>query len=183
MIKTILFTAVIAFNCCVAQQQKRQLVWEENFTAKNLNEQVWNFELGNGCPNICGWGNNERQLYTKDNHQLKDGYLVITAKKDGEKYTSTRITTKGKKEFQYGRIEARAKLPIGKGIWPAFWMLGTNIDQVGCQKVARSTFWNTSEKSRTPYTRRCTCRISTATMPVRKRPIFQKSKKVFTFMP
>jgi|SRR6218665_6708 len=134
MIRTILFTAVIAINCCVAQQQKRQLVWEENFTAKNLNEKVWNFELGNGCPNICGWGNNERQFYTKDNHELKDGNLVITAKKDAEKYTSTRITTKGKKEFQYGRIEARAKLPTGQGIWPAFWMLGINIDQVGWPK-------------------------------------------------
>jgi beta-glucanase (GH16 family) len=73
-----------------------------------------NIELGDGCPN-CGWGNNERQLYTNENHKIVNGNLVITAKKEGEKYTSTR-TTKTKKEFQYGYFEARAKLPIGHGI-------------------------------------------------------------------
>jgi predicted esterase len=112
---------------------QRKLVWEENFNGKKLDETIWNFELGNGCPN-CGWGNNERQLYTKANHQLKDGNLIITAKKEKDNYTSTRITTAGKKEFQYGRIEARVKLPIGQGIWPAFWMLGSNIKTVGWAK-------------------------------------------------
>ena len=81
-----------------AQQGKRKLVWEENFSGKSLNEKVWNIELGDGCPN-CGWGNNERQLYTNENHELINGNLVITAKKEGNKYTSTRITTKDKKEF------------------------------------------------------------------------------------
>jgi beta-glucanase (GH16 family) len=109
----------------------RKLVWEEHFDEKSLNEKTWNIELGDGCPN-CGWGNNERQLYTADNHKIEKSCLVITAKKETDnKYTSTRITTKGKKEFQYGRFEARAKLPVGQGIWPAFWMLGSNIDQVG----------------------------------------------------
>ncbi|WP_367754420.1 glycoside hydrolase family 16 protein [Flavobacterium sp. WC2421] len=116
-----------------AQQGKRKLVWEENFSGKSLNEKVWNIELGNGCPN-CGWGNNERQLYTNENHELINGNLVITAKKEGNKYTSTRITTKDKKEFLYGYFEARAKLPVGQGIWPAFWMLGSNIDEVGWPK-------------------------------------------------
>jgi len=54
--------------------------------------------------------------------------------KEKETYTSTRITSAGKKEFQYGRIEARAKLPVGEGIWPAFWMLGSNINNVGWPK-------------------------------------------------
>jgi beta-glucanase (GH16 family) len=121
-------------NLGFAQQTKRKLIWAEEFNGKALDEKVWNFELGNGCPN-CGWGNNERQLYTKDNHKFIDGNLVITAKKDGDKYTSTRITTKGKKEFRYGRIEARAKIPAGKGIWPAFWMLGSNIDKAGWPKA------------------------------------------------
>ena len=121
-------------NLGFAQQTKKKLVWEENFNGKTLDEKNWNFELGNGCPN-CGWGNHERELYTKDNHKLVDGKLVITAKKEGDKYTSTRITTKGKKEFQYGRFEARAKLPVGQGIWPAFWMLGKNIDNVGWPKA------------------------------------------------
>ncbi len=117
-----------------AQKDKRKLVWEENFDGKILNEKIWNFELGNGCPNLCGWGNNESQIYTKENHKLENGILVIEAKKDGETYTSTRITTKAKKEFLYGRVEARAKLPVGTGIWPAFWMLGANISEIGWPK-------------------------------------------------
>jgi beta-glucanase (GH16 family) len=120
-------------SACLAQNTGRKLVWEEEFKGKALDTNSWNFELGDGCPN-CGWGNNERQLYTTENHQLVGGKLVITAKKNGDKYTSTRITTKGKKEFRYGRFEARAKLPVGHGIWPAFWMLGSNIDKVGWPK-------------------------------------------------
>lgn len=117
-----------------AQKQPMKLVWEENFDGKALNEKVWNIEIGDGCPN-CGWGNNERQLYTADNHTLKDGHLIITARKDAAgKYTSTRITTRDKVQFQYGRMEARAKLPVGHGIWPAFWMLGANIGEVGWPK-------------------------------------------------
>ncbi|SFU30432.1 Glycosyl hydrolases family 16 [Pustulibacterium marinum] len=114
-----------------AQKKGKQLVWEENFTAATLNDEDWNFELGDGCPNICGWGNNERQVYTQENHELKDGQLIITAKKEGDLYTSTRITTQGKQEFQYGYIEIKAKLPTGQGIWPAFWMLGSNITEKG----------------------------------------------------
>jgi len=121
-------------NFCLAQQTKRKLVWEENFNEPVLNESVWNFELGDGCPNLCGWGNNERQVYTTKNHEIKNGNLIIHAKKEGNRYTSTKITTKDKKSFQYGRMEARAKLPIGHGIWPAFWMLGQNISQVGWPK-------------------------------------------------
>ncbi len=117
-----------------AQQAKRKLVWEEEFNTKVLNEKVWNFEMGNGCPDNCGWGNNEKQLYTKTNHVLKDGNLVITVNKENDHYTSTRITTAGKKEFLYGRMEARAKIPVGQGIWPAFWMLGSNIGKVGWPK-------------------------------------------------
>lgn len=114
-----------------AQVKKGKLVWEENFDGKTLNEKVWNYELGDGCPNICGWGNNERQIYTRTNHKVENGMLTITAKKEGDKYTSTRITTAGNKEFKYGYIETRAKIPVGQGIWPAFWMLGSNIKQVG----------------------------------------------------
>lgn len=120
-------------HLCLAQQTKRKLVWEENFSGNTLNKESWNIEIGDGCPN-CGWGNNERQLYTDKNHKLLNGKLVITANKEGNIYTSTRITTKNKKEFQYGRFEARAKLPVGHGIWPAFWMLGSNISEVGWPK-------------------------------------------------
>lgn len=130
-IKKVTLLLLLAATAATAQVKKGKLVWEENFDGNALNESVWNYELGNGCPNVCGWGNNERQLYTKTNYTVKDGMLTITAKKDGDTYTSTRITTAGNKEFKYGYIEARAKLPVGKGIWPAFWMLGSNIKQVG----------------------------------------------------
>jgi beta-glucanase (GH16 family) len=133
MKKIILLLVIVAVQIGFAQQTERKLVWEENFNGTKLNEKNWNFELGNGCPN-CGWGNNERQLYTATNHKLKKGKLIITAQKQDSLYTSTRITTAGKQEFQYGRIEARIKLSVGKGIWPAFWMLGSNIKTVGWPK-------------------------------------------------
>ena len=107
------------------------LVWEENFDGDSLDTDIWNFELGDGCDlGICGWGNQELQRYTDSNHSLSDGILTINIEKDNF-YTSTRITTKGKKEFQYGKVEARMKLPQGDGLWPAFWMLGNDIDDAG----------------------------------------------------
>lgn len=132
--KKLLFLSLLSFSFCLAQKEKRKLVWEENFNGTQLDESAWNFELGNGCPNNCGWGNNEKQLYTTKNHELKDGHLIINIEKEANHYTSTRITTAGKKEFQYGRMEARAKIPTGKGIWPAYWMLGSNIGKVGWPK-------------------------------------------------
>ena len=111
--------------------QNKELIWQEEFNGSSLNEDVWNYELGDGCPQLCGWGNKERQRYTKTNHTVKNGYLYIRAKLEDGQYTSTRITTKDKFEFRYGRIEARAKLSVGKGLWPAFWLLGANISEVG----------------------------------------------------
>lgn len=112
-------------------QKPPELYWSEEFEGNELNLETWNFELGDGCPALCGWGNDEAQEYTRDNHKLEDGKLIITARKDGSRYTSTRITTSGKMEFQYGRLEAKAKLPRGVGIWPAIWLLGANIEDVG----------------------------------------------------
>ncbi len=114
-------------------QETSQLIFEEEFEGDVLNESNWNYEMGDGCPN-CGWGNNERQLYTKENAAVKDGYLIITATKDEDKYHSSRITTAKKFEFKYGTIEVRAKLSTGQGIWPAIWMLGSNISKVGWPK-------------------------------------------------
>jgi beta-glucanase (GH16 family) len=123
----LIFILISGLSCA----NKKALVWEENFNGETLDESIWNYEVGNGCPELCGWGNNEKQVYTKNNHKVRDGYLHINIKKDNNIYTSTRITTKGKKEFKYGTIEARAKLPLAKGLWPAFWMLGANISEVG----------------------------------------------------
>lgn len=128
---TLIGLIVVSATAMAQMKEKGKLLWEENFDGKALNETVWNYELGDGCPNICGWGNNERQIYTTDNHTVNNGMLTIKVNKNGDKYTSTRITTAGKKEFKYGYIETRAKIPTGHGIWPAFWMLGANIRQVG----------------------------------------------------
>ena len=109
-----------------------ELVWSDEFDGSELNPQNWSHELGNGCPNLCGWGNEELQNYSEDNTQLNQGKLIITASNQmGNIYTSSRINTKGKQEFTHGRIDIRAKLPFGQGIWPALWMLGANIDEVG----------------------------------------------------
>ncbi len=102
-----------------------QLVWSDEFEESSINNNVWNFETGGN-----GWGNHEQEYYQQQNTTIENGNLVITAKKetiDSHSYTSSRITTQGKKEFQYGRIEARIKMPVGQGLWPAFWMLGSNI--------------------------------------------------------
>ena len=110
------------------------LSWADEFGGDALNMDNYNFDLGDGCPNICGWGNNELEWYTDEpeNISVADGKLVITATKLGEQgYRSAKIHTKGKKEFKFGRIGVRAKLPEGQGIWPAIWMLGSNINEVG----------------------------------------------------
>jgi beta-glucanase (GH16 family) len=131
--KYLRFNILLMLFCCSisCSTQEKKLLWEENFNGDKLDEKVWNFELGDGCPNLCGWGNAEKQIYTKKNHKVANGHLIIELRNEDKKYTSTRITTKGKKEFKYGYIETRAKLPRGKGVWPAFWMLGKNISNVG----------------------------------------------------
>ena len=103
------------------------LVWQDEFNGTELDSKFWNFEEGNGNE---GWGNQELQYYRKENTKVGSGYLTITAKKEsfgGKEYTSSRLTTEEKKAFLYGRIDFRAKLPKGQGIWPAFWALGANI--------------------------------------------------------
>lgn len=107
------------------------ILLSEEFEGNELNLDIWNYELGDGCPNLCGWGNNERQHYTKKNVEVDNGNLIISATKTDTLYESGRITTKDKFEFQYGTIEVKAKLAIGQGIWPAIWMLGHDISEVG----------------------------------------------------
>ena len=107
------------------------LVWSDEFNNGTLDASAWSPQNGDGCPNNCGWGNNELEYYTDrpDNLFFQDGKLVIEAKKEslgGKPYTSSKILTRGKKSFKYGRIDIRAQLPKGKGIWPAFWLLPQN---------------------------------------------------------
>jgi len=129
--KNILLLFGLLFSLFMLNAQERSLVWADEFNGTALNEKDWSFELGDGCPALCGWGNKERQIYTKRNHRLENGMLFIQARKENDRYTSMRISSKGKKEFQYGRFEIRAKLAVGEGVWPAFWLLGSNIDEVG----------------------------------------------------
>ena len=106
------------------------LVWSDEFDGSALNTSDWTFEIGTGND---GWGNNELQYYTNRNLYLKDGVMVIRADEEsfrGRSYTSSRIKTQGNQNFQYGRIDIRARMPEGQGIWPALWMLGKNINEV-----------------------------------------------------
>lgn len=108
-----------------------QVIFEDDFDGDQLNMDHWNYEEGDGCPDNCGWGNNELQIYDRNYVEVKDGNLVITALKKGDIYYSGKINTKDRVEILYGEIEIRAKLAEGKGLWPAVWMLGCDINEVG----------------------------------------------------
>ncbi len=101
-----------------------KLVWSDEFNGDSLDTSCWKYETGAG-----GWGNNEIQTYKKgtSNCEVTNGVLKISAR---ENKTSARIITKDKKHFKYGKVEARIKMDQGQGSWPAFWMLGANIDDV-----------------------------------------------------
>ena len=104
-----------------------QLVFHDEFDGDSLNENYWSYQYGNGSQyGVYDWGNSEAQSYKKENVTVKDGKLIITAKKEsdnGKSYTSGRIRTYQKVAFTYGKIEARMKLPAYSGLWPAFWLL------------------------------------------------------------
>lgn len=111
----------------VPQGQKRSLVWSDEFNYTGLPDSTkWTFDVGGH-----GWGNNELQFYTarrSENARVENGMLTIEARKEdweGNKYTSARLVTKGKGDWQYGRIEVRARIPNGRGTWPAIWMLAS----------------------------------------------------------
>jgi PKD repeat protein len=112
----------------------RALVWSDEFNTPGAPDPAkWGYDIGTGSN---GWGNNELQYYTNrpENVTVSNGTLKITARREsfsGSAFTSARLLTKNKFTTKYGRIEARIKLPAGVGTWPAFWMLGNNIDAVG----------------------------------------------------
>ena len=103
------------------------LVWSDEFEGNALDLGTWTRELGNH-----GWGNNELQNYTNsdENSFVSNGNLIIEAREEpsgGSNYSSARLISSGNADFQYGRIDIRAKLPKGQGVWPALWMLGSNF--------------------------------------------------------
>jgi len=112
----------------VSKSQTWSLVWSDEFDYTGLpNVQKWSYDIGGS-----GWGNNELQFYTDhdlDNAKVENGNLIITARAEffgGMSYTSARLVTTNKGDWTYGRMEIRAKLPRGKGTWPAIWMLPTD---------------------------------------------------------
>jgi beta-glucanase (GH16 family) len=113
----------------VAEQAGWELVWQDEFEGDSINRSNWNFDLGG-----WGWGNGEAQYYTDrpENARVENGLLVIEARQEkyeDKYYTSARLLTQGLQSFQYGRIEARIKVPSGAGFWPAFWMLGSDFQR------------------------------------------------------
>lgn len=110
------------------------LVWSDEFNTDGAPDPAsWTYDIGDGSDTEAGagWGNNEFQYYTDrpENVIVEDGMLKITAIQEdfsGSQYTSARVLTENLRQWTYGRFEARMKLPFGKGMWPAFWMLGTN---------------------------------------------------------
>ncbi len=106
----------------------KSLVWSDEFDESEINLNNWTYDLG-----AHGWGNQELQLYTSNsqNSYVHDGNLMIVAKNEGNYYTSARMKSIDLQEFQYGRIDVRALLPKGQGIWPAIWMLGANFPTAG----------------------------------------------------
>lgn len=103
------------------------LVWSDEFDGTSLDLSKWSYQLGDGCDiGLCGWGNNELQWYQEDNVTVGGGLLTIEARAEnagGRNYTAARIRSLNQGDWTYGRVEARARLPQGQGMWPAIWML------------------------------------------------------------
>ncbi len=107
-------------------QAQEFLRWSDEFNGNSLDTNFWSYQIGNGCPNLCGWGNNELQFYKQENVRVQNGILNIAAKKEtvgSNTYTSARIRTLNKVDFASGKIEVRARVPVGRGYWPAVWFL------------------------------------------------------------
>ncbi len=150
-VKKLLFLPVIflLFTHCVNSKKEKadtksastnewQLVWSDEFDTDGLPDTTkWNYATRG---NEYGWGNNEKQWYTVANPVnafVSDGVLTITAIKEltsGKDYSSARLTTKGKGDWKYGKLEVKAKVPSGKGTWPAIWMLSTENSYGGWPK-------------------------------------------------
>ncbi|WP_345167211.1 glycoside hydrolase family 16 protein [Algibacter aquimarinus] len=135
---TLLVITMLMINSCETDETQTvttltNLVMADEFDTEGApDSSLWTYDIGRG-PNGDGWGNQELQFYTdnSENVRIENGFLLITAKEetiDGALYTSARLKTQGIFEQQYGRFEARIRMPYGKGLWPAFWLLGNDCD-------------------------------------------------------
>jgi beta-glucanase (GH16 family) len=128
----VLLSAIIAFLQVIpVQAQEWRLVWSDEFDGDSLDLTKWSFQYGTGTSEgLVGWGNNELQYYTdrEANIFVADGKLHIVARQEAymnRNYTSARIRSIHNGDWKYGRFEIRAKLPEGRGLWPAIWMMPT----------------------------------------------------------
>src|SRR2546427_9713175 len=134
MSKTLLLasaTLALPVSAPPAPRAGWKLVWHDEFDGAALDITKWVRETGGG-----GWGNNELEFYTdrSENARVESGQLVIEARQEpfgGRQYSSARLKTESLGAWKYGRVEARMRIPRGQGLWPAFWMLGDQIAQVG----------------------------------------------------
>jgi len=141
----LLFFELLGAGAPIAKGQTLSLIWSDEFnsaTSSNVDTTKWVFESGNNG----GWGNNEKEFYTSrtNNAYIASGLLHIHAQVELTntfRFTSARMKTETKFWFKYGRVEWRAKLPAGVGMWPALWMMGTNIANLA-GRVAAKSMWS-----------------------------------------
>lgn len=121
-------------------KSKPKMIWHDEFDYTGKPDpKLWSYHLGDGCPQLCGWGNNELQYYTdkSENVRVENGRLVIEAHKEqagNSAYTSARVRSVKEVSPKYGYIEIKAKLPFGRGSWPAIWMLPDSLKYGGWPK-------------------------------------------------
>ncbi len=163
----LLLSLIISINLSSQSRKNYKLVWMDNFNGNTIDTTYWTHEVAKP-----GWVNNEKQRYTNaENAKVENGNLVLTARYENNEFTSARLITRYKKIFTYGIIDIKAKLPAGNGTWPALWMLGNNVKQVGwpmCGEidimehvgrnpgVIHSSIHNKSGYGATPYTGKIT---------------------------
>jgi beta-glucanase (GH16 family) len=152
--KLTIFTLLVFLMSCSNDETQtvttfNNLVFADEFDVNGVpNSSKWAYDIGRG-PLNDGWGNNELQSYTNspNNVIVQNGYLIITAKEEsvnGANFSSARLKTRNLFEQKYGRVEARIKMPLGKGIFPAFWMLGNNFCEAQDRDVNNNVICNTS---------------------------------------
>lgn len=136
MLSKYLMLAFLVTALTNATAQPKKLVWADEFNKDGLPDTTkWGYNIGGS-----GWGNNELQFYAgnrKENASVQKGHLLISARREdykGKNYSSARMISKNKGDWKYGKIEVKAKLPKGKGIWPAIWMLPTKAAYGGWPK-------------------------------------------------